>query len=407
MSSPVRTRFRPILVVAAVLLSASGALAFFFQFSVNDAPIRSVRDPFPVFADVAVDPEANIVAVTDENLFSLRTYDRDLLTNDVADPRTVITGPKSRVDFVCGVAVDPKNKELYAINNDTAADMVVFKYDQSGNIPASRTLRPAPVSTWGVALDLKHDEVAVTVQQINKVLVYRRLAEGDEKPLRIIQGKDTGLADPHGIYVDADNDEIFVANHDSYHEESTSQEQSTLVQAELARGNASLSVPVERIQPRASQGKFVEPSISIYSRTAKDNAAPIRVIHGPKTDLNLPMKVYVDTVHNELFVANSGSNSILVFSRTANGDVAPLRKIQGDATKLKKPVGLYVDTKNDEVWATSPEFHSINVYKRTAQGNAAPLRVVRGAPEGTPAPGIGNPGGIAYDSKRQQLLVPN
>ena len=400
-------RIRPLLIFLAVVVPASAALAFFFQVSVNDAPIRSVRDPFPVFADVAVDPDANIVAVTDENLFSLRTYDRDLLTNDVADPRTVITGPKSRVDFVCGVAVDPKNKELYAINNDTAADMVVFKYDQSGNIPASRTLRPAPVSTWGVALDLKHDEVAVTVQQINKVLVYRRLAEGDEKPLRVIQGKDTGLADPHGIYIDVDNDEIVVANHDSYHEESLSQEQSTTVQAELARGNATLSVPVQRVQPRASQGKFVEPSITIYSRTAKDNAAPVRVIRGPKTELSLPMKVYVDTVHNEVFVANSGSNSILVFNRTASGDVAPIRKIQGDATKLKKPVGLYVDTKNDEVWATSPEFHSINVYKRTAQGDAAPLRVVRGAPEGTPAPGIGNPGGIAFDSKREQLLVPN
>jgi DNA-binding beta-propeller fold protein YncE len=388
-------------------LFASTALGLFLQVSVNDAPIRSVRDRFPVFADVAVDPEANIVAVTDENLFSLRTYDRDLLTNDVADPRTVITGNKSRVDFVCGVAVDPKNKEIYAINNDTAADMVVFKYDQSGNIPASRTLRPAPVSTWGVALDLKHDEVAVTVEQINKVLVYRRLAEGDEKPLRIIQGKDTGLADPHGIYVDAENDEIVVANHDSYHEESASQEQSTTVQAELARGNATLSVPIERIQPRASQGKFVEPSITIYSRTAKDNAAPVRVIRGAKTELSLPMKVYVDTVHNELFVANSGSNSILVFNRTANGDVAPIRRIQGDTTKLRKPVGLFVDTKNDEVWATSPEFHTINVYKRTAQGDVAPLRIIRGAPEGTPAPGIGNPGGIAFDSKRQQILVPN
>jgi DNA-binding beta-propeller fold protein YncE len=263
------------------------------------------------------------------------------------------------------------------------------------------------VSTWGVALDLKHDEVAVTVEQINKVLVYRRVAEGDEKPLRIIQGTNTGLADPHGIYVDAENDEIVVANHDSYHEESLSQEQSTTVQAELARGNATLSVPVDRIQPRASAGKFIEPSITIYSRTAKDNAAPIRVIRGPKTELSLPMKVYVDTVHNELFVANSGSNSILVFNRTANGDVAPIRKIQGEGTKLRKPVGLFVDTKNDEVWATSPEFHSINVYKRTAQGNAAPLRIVRGAPEGTPAPGIGNPGGIAFDSKREQILVPN
>jgi DNA-binding beta-propeller fold protein YncE len=401
------TRFRTFLILLALLLPASAALAFFLQVRVDDAPIRSVRDRFPVFADVAVDPESNILAVTDENLFSLRTYDRDLVSSDVADPRTVITGNKSRVDFVCGVAIDPTNKEIYAINNDTAADMLVFKYDASGNVPASRTLRPAPVSTWGVALDLKNDEIAVTVEQINKVLVYRRLAEGDEKPLRIIQGPDTGLADPHGIFIDAENNEIVVANHDSYHDASSSQEQSTTVQAELARGNATLSVPVERIEPRTSNGKFVEASITVYSRTAKDNASPARVIRGPRTELSLPMKVYVDTVHNELFVANSGSNSILVFSRTANGNVAPLRKIEGDATKLKKPVGLFVDTKNDEVWATSPELHSINVYKRTAQGNAAPLRIVRGAPDGTPAPGIGNPGGIAYDSKREQILVPN
>ena len=401
------TRFRTFLILLALLLPASAALAFFLQVRVDDAPIRSVRDRFPVFADVAVDPESNILAVTDENLFSLRTYDRDLVSSDVADPRTVITGNKSRVDFVCGVAIDPTNKEIYAINNDTAADMLVFKYDASGNVPASRTLRPAPVSTWGVALDLKNDEIAVTVEQINKVLVYRRLAEGDEKPLRIIQGPDTGLADPHGIFIDAENNEIVVANHDSYHDASSSQEQSTTVQAELARGNATLSVPVERIEPRTSNGKFVEASITVYSRTAKDNASPARVIRGPRTELSLPMKVYVDTVHNELFVANSGSNSILAFSRTANGNVAPLRKIEGDATKLKKPVGLFVDTKNDEVWATSPELHSINVYKRTAQGNAAPLRIVRGAPDGTPAPGIGNPGGIAYDSKREQILVPN
>jgi len=377
------------------------------QVRVDDAPLRTVRDRFPVFADVAVDPQSNVVAVTDENLFSLRTYDRDLVSNDVADPRTVITGNRSRVDFVCGVALDPIHKEIYTVNNDTAADMLVFKYDARGNVPASRTLRPAPVSTWGVALDLKNDEVAVTVEQTNKVLVYRRLAEGEEKPLRTIQGPDTGLADPHGIFVDGANNEIFVANHDSYHDAAASQEDSTGVQAQLARGIASLSVPVERLQPRTSNGKFVEPSITVYSRTAENNASPLRVVHGPKTELSLPMKVFLDTVHNELFVANSGSNSILVFSRTANGDVAPLRKIEGPATDLKKPVGLFVDTKNDEVWATSPELHRATVYKRTAQGNAAPLRIVRGAPDDTPAPGIGNPGGIAYDPMREQILVPN
>ena len=394
-------------MVSLFLLAGPAALVLFSQLSGNLAPLRQVRDRFPVFADVAVDPESNIVAVTDENLFSLRTYDRDLVSNDVADPRTVITGNRSRVDFVCGVALDPINKEIYTVNNDTAADMLVFKYDARGNVPASRTLRAAPVSTWGVALDLKHDEVAVTVEQTNKVAIYRRLAVADEKPLRIIQGPGTGLADPHGIFVDADNNEIFVANHDSYHDAQTSQEESSSVQDQFARGIADLSVPTERLQPRSSSGKFVEPSITVHSRTAQSNASPVRVIHGPKTELSLPMKVFVDTAHNELFVANSGNNSILVFSRTANGDVAPIRKIEGPATKLKKPVGLFVDTKNDEVWATSPELHAATVYKRTAQGNAAPLRLVRGAPDDTPAPGIGNPGGIAYDPTREQILVPN
>jgi hypothetical protein len=58
----------------------------------------------------------------------------------------------------------------------------------------------------------------VTVQHVNKVAVYRRLAKGDEKPLRIIQGPDTALADPHGIAIDSENNELFVANQDSYHE---------------------------------------------------------------------------------------------------------------------------------------------------------------------------------------------
>ena len=88
-------------------------------------------------------------------------------------------------------------------------------------------------------------------------------------------------------------------------------------------------------------------------------------------------------------------------------NVAPIRKIEGPATRLKKPVGLFVDSKNDEVWATSPEQHAVTIYRRTAQGNAAPLRILRGAPDDTPAPGIGNPGGIAYDSTREQILVPN
>src|SRR5213596_3265191 len=111
-------RIRKFLVVLLLLLSGPAVLLLFSQLSGDVSPLRQVRDRFPVFADVAVDPESNIVAVTDENLFSLRTYDRDLATNDVADPRTVVTGNRTRVDFVCGVALYPVHKEIYTVNND-------------------------------------------------------------------------------------------------------------------------------------------------------------------------------------------------------------------------------------------------------------------------------------------------
>jgi DNA-binding beta-propeller fold protein YncE len=391
-----------------VLLLLGPAVLFLFSQLQGIAPLRSVQDPYPVFADIAVDPDSNIVAVADENKFSLRTYDRDLTTSDVADPRTVITGIKSGVDFVCGVAIDPEHKQIYTANNDTAADLMVFNYDSQGNVPPERILTPAATGTWGIGLDLVHDEVAVTVQHINKVAVYRRLAAGEEKPLRIIQGPNTGLSDPHGLAIDATNNEIFVANHDSYHEVLSGQQDPNAVTALIARGTVTPeALAAVRLDLRPSKGKFVEPSITVHSRTAENDAAPLRVIRGSKTELSVPMKIFVDTVHNELFVANSGSSAILVFSRTASGDVAPIRKIQGPDTRLQKPVGLFVDVKNDEVWATNPERHTATVYKRTAEGNTPPLRILNSAPDGAPAPGIGNPGGIAYDPMRQQILVPN
>ena len=406
-----RTRFRVLLTFTLLLsVSALAALLLYAQAGGDLTPLRVVQDPFPVFTDVAVDPDANIVAVSDENLFSLRTYERNdpnAGSNTVADPRTVISGPKSQIDFVCGVAIDPVNREIYAANNDTASILMAFKYGDTGEVPPARELVTASTGTWGVALDLKNDEVAVTIQHINKVQVYRRQAIGEEKPLRIIQGPNTGISDPHGIAIDAENNELYVANHDSYHEVETGSENPNAASADFARGLAAPTIERERTEPRPSKGKFVEPSIRVYSRTANGDAVPVRVIQGPKTGLSLPMKVWVDPAHNEILVANSGTSSILVFTRAANGDVAPIRKIEGPATGLKKPVGLALDIKNDELWVTSPELHSATVYRRTAQGNAAPLRTLRGAPEGTPAPGIGNPGGIAYDPTRDQLLVPN
>jgi hypothetical protein len=70
-------------------------------------------------------------------------------------------------------------------------------------------------------------------------------------------------------------------------------------------------------------------------------------------------------------------------------------------------MGVAIDNKNDEIWVTNYGDHTALVFTRTAAGNVAPRRIVRNAPAGTPSVGFGNPGAVAYDSKRDEILVPN
>jgi hypothetical protein len=66
-----------------------------------------------------------------------------------------------------------------------------------------------------------------------------------------------------------------------------------------------------------------------------------------------------------------------------------------------------VDLTTDEIFVSNMGNHSATVYTRTASGDAPPKRVIRAAPMGAPALQIGNPGAVAYDTKRDEILVPN
>jgi hypothetical protein len=94
-----------------------------------------------------------------------------------------------------------------------------------------------------------------------------------------------------------------------------------------------------------------------------------------------------------------------VFKRTANGDVQPERVIRGAATGIKGPMGVAIA--KDEVWVANFGNHTALVFPRLAMGNVAPRRIVRNAPAGKETSGFGNPYAVAYDTKRQEILVPN
>jgi len=350
------------------------------------APVRTVADPYPSLHSVAVDPENDRVVMSDSNRGGLLVYDRSTggRSSNVAKPVTQVRGPATGMMFVAGVALDPRNHELFAVNNDIGDRMEVFPYDAEGNVRPKRVLF-VPHGSWGVALNRQRDEVAITVEHANTVVVYRRDATLGDAPLRVLHGPNTGLGDPHGIAFDEERNEISVANHGNW--------------APLTRA--------ESLQGGVQGGRFDLPSISTYAGDAKNDEAPLRTIQGKRTGLNWPMGMSLDALHNEIAVASYGNDSILIFHRTDQGDVAPVRAIHGNLTAIAGPMGVSIDTKNDEIWVTNYREHTAAVFARTAQGNVAPKRLVRNALPGTPAVGFGNPGAVAYDSKRDQILVPN
>jgi len=109
----------------------------------------------------------------------------------------------------------------------------------------------------------------------------------------------------------------------------------------------------------------------------------------------------------ELFVANDTADTVTVFKADANGDVAPIRVLKGPNTLIKNPTGVSVDVKNNELWIANFGSHAATVFPIDANGNATPRRVIRSAPADTPAPMIGNPHTMAFDSKRGEVLVSN
>ena len=359
----------------------------------NIAPIRVVFDQYPMFAGVAVDPAANKVFLSDDNTFGVLEYTADNpgSPDRITEFTNRILGPSTRIHSACGIAIDPQNQEIFVLNTDGADNMVVFDYGQSGDTAPKRELR-VDHGGWGMYLDHKnYSELFFTIQHLNKISVYRPDAEGKEVPHRYIQGPKTKLVDPHGIFVDTVNDEIVVTNHHSAHE--------------IATGVVADDVGF-RYELKSS-GHYEPSSVTVYSRTAEGDVAPLRIIQGPKTRLNLPLGVVVDTERNVILVANDQSHIILAFSRTAQGNVAPLYTIEGPLTGLRNPGAFFLDTVNDELWVTNWGDHSVNIFPADARGNVAPARVIRTAPKGEPIAGLGRPSSVSWDSKRDELLVPN
>jgi hypothetical protein len=156
----------------------------------------------------------------------------------------------------------------------------------------------------GIAYDDVHDEVYVTQQFPQAILVFRGAAAGEEPPVRVINGSRTQLSSPDTLTFDSVHGEIYVPD----------------------------------------AGK-----IYVYPRTANGNVAPVRtiwqtgvVIGGAVVDPYRHL-IIASTKDHERKPTGTGnaevdkkmrwslppSDRLSVYSRTANGDSKPLRVITG------------------------------------------------------------------------------
>ena len=362
------------------------------------APVRVVSDPYPTLHSVVVDAERNKVFMSDPNRHALWSYDRLAASKgrEQVEALTGIRGPATGMMFIAAVTIDRDAQEIYTVDNDIGDRMMVFPYGADGNVKPKRVL-DVPHQAWGLSISAERNEIAVSVESPREIVIYRKDAKDRDQPLRIIRGPKTGIGDPHGVFLDGRNNEVIVANHGN----------------QGGRPAPPGDAPGRQRGTRQAApapiagGRFDEPSITVYNAEAHGDVAPIRKIQGPKTGLNWPMAIDVDLERNEIAVANNGDSSIRIFRRTDTGDVAPVRVIKGPRTGILGPMGVAYDVKNGELWVANYGDHTAQVFAITANGNVAPKRTLRNAPAGSPTVGFGNPGAVAYDSKRDEILVPN
>jgi DNA-binding beta-propeller fold protein YncE len=365
---------RPGLDFAAVFAAAGGGPI---------SPCRSIVDPYPAFNSVAVDPQNHIAVISDNALKSALVYD---INAGESPNKTAITpylyqvrGYATHIASPAGVTVDPVAKRFYVADNDIGESIGTFPYGARGNYPAQSVA--VPVGAYGIGISQTYHQFAVSEEDQPLIMFFRIGANGADHPLREIRGPHTQMADPRGLVWDDGNHEILIANQGAWN-----------------RGYWD--------RDWNGGGHYQPPSLEAFSDVGKGDVKPLRVIQGSRTQLNWPFQIALDPVHNEIAVANLGGNSVLVFKRTAQGNVAPVRVIKGPHTGLMYPIGVAYDTVHNQLWVVNYG-HEALIYDRSASGDATPVRVIRSAPAGTATVGISNPFTMAYDSRRDELLVRN
>jgi hypothetical protein len=218
-----------------------------------------------------------------------------------------------------------------------------------------------------IAYDEIHDEILAPQRLAQAILTFRGGANGEEPPIRVLQGSRTQLASPDRLAVDPVHNELFVPHKEK---------------------------------------------VLVFPRDANGNVAPIRVLQGPDTQLGADA-IAVDPVHDLLLVIGTRpkvGTRLLIFSRTAQGNVKPKAVVGGPNSGMAALAGpfivypprgeILVPVDGSPAGSLASDKDFVGVWNIQDNGDVPPRWTI-GGPQGV----LRHLHGVALDPKHKSVIV--
>jgi len=216
------------------------------------------------------------------------------------------------------------------------------------------------------------DEILVPNPFSNAILVFRGGADGQEAPIRIIQGPNTELNGADRLDIDLEHREIFVPQPGTIlvfplDGKGDVRPKRVIRGADTQIEGRSIAVdPIHNLV--ATTGR--DQSIVIFDRTANGNVKPLHWIKGPNTQIDRINQMAAYPAGKLLVVAMPGRQGDMepprvfvgMWNLDDDGDVAPKWTITGKQTGLKKPFAVAINPDHKEIYVTDMRLNGVMAF---------------------------------------------
>jgi len=236
-------------------------------------------------------------------------------------------------------------------------------YGQTSNL--SRTMHD-------IRYNSVDDEILVPNPFSNAILIFRGAADGQEAPVRVIQGPNTELNAPDRLDIDTVHREIFVPARGSvlvFPLDGNGDVKPKRVVRGPDTQLEGTSIAVDPLHDLfATTGR--DRSILVFDRMANGNAKPLHVIRGPNTQIDRINQMAIYPQGKLLVVAMPGVQGSVepprvfvgMWSLDDDGDVAPKWTITGKQTGLKKPFAVALNPEHKEIYVTDMRLNGVMTF---------------------------------------------